>query len=149
MLMCQFYAWNQLQNKTDYSVVIFCAGNYILSIRPSPSESSLSENEAGTEDTRRESAHDWSEDVKGAKAVRVSNLFEKFHYSFKKRAGGRSGDYKFGTGCTLDSCRFLQFLGPEMHAFIYLRGYLPWGNRRVNRCFTLRTCCKPQGFDWI
>jgi hypothetical protein len=44
------------------------------------------------------SAYDWSDDVKGAKAVRVSNLFEKFQYDLKRKIGGRNSDVAFGTG---------------------------------------------------
>lgn len=74
-----------------------CEGNFLLSIRPA-SGSAPAEDEKEEESP---SAYEWSDDVKGAKAVRVSNLFEKFQYNFKKKFGDRNSDVAFGTGWSL------------------------------------------------
>jgi hypothetical protein len=71
-------------------------GNFLLSIRPASGSASDSGESGKEEETP--SAYDWSDDVKGAKAVRVSNLFEKFQHDFKRKIGGRNSDVAFGTG---------------------------------------------------
>lgn len=71
-------------------------GNFLLSIRPASGSASDS-GESG-KDEEAPSAYDWSDDVKGAKAVRVSNLFEKFQFDLKRKIGGRNSDVAFGTG---------------------------------------------------
>lgn len=88
---CEFWNAHLLTSLNIY------VGNFLLSIRP-VSVSTTNTNENRDEDTSNDSSYEWSEDVKGAKAVRVSNLFEKFQYSFKRKLGGRNSDVSFGTG---------------------------------------------------
>nr|PNR49566.1 hypothetical protein PHYPA_011462 [Physcomitrium patens] len=83
----------KLEGELRKALTSFNVGNFLLSIRPA-SGSAPAEDEKEEESP---SAYEWSDDVKGAKAVRVSNLFEKFQYNFKKKFGDRNSDVAFGT----------------------------------------------------
>ncbi len=83
-------------DKNVTSAFTLYAGNFLLSIRPASVSSSTGN--AVEEDTRTDAAlyYEWSDDVKGAKAVRVSGLFENLHYNFRKLSG-RQMEFSFAT----------------------------------------------------
>jgi len=85
-----------LQGELRKALTSFNVGNFLLSIRPASVSSSTGN--AVEEDTRTDAAlyYEWSDDVKGAKAVRVSGLFENLHYNFRKLSG-RQMEFSFAT----------------------------------------------------
>ncbi|XP_024524529.1 uncharacterized protein LOC112344305 isoform X2 [Selaginella moellendorffii] len=72
-----------LEGEMKKALLSFNVGNFLLSIRP--------------ESVADGTTYDWSEDVKGAKAVRVSGLFDKLQYNFKKTLKSKSLESSFGS----------------------------------------------------
>ncbi|XP_059063303.1 uncharacterized protein LOC131071412 isoform X3 [Cryptomeria japonica] len=72
------------------ALLSFSHGNYVLCVRPATSEKSILESE-------RSPSFEWSENLKGVKAVRISGLFEKLTYHLKKKFSGQPTQSSFST----------------------------------------------------
>lgn len=66
-------------------------GNFLLSLRPQITDY--------IENKEHNISLHWSKELKGGKAVRVSGLFDKLNYRFRKALGVESSKYFFSTVC--------------------------------------------------
>lgn len=74
----------------------FNLGNYLLSVRPM-SVSLPDSVRTSQVEKDNETLFEWSEDIKGEKAIRVSGFLEKLQYGLKKTLKGRNLASSFGT----------------------------------------------------
>lgn len=65
-----------------YPLLFKLPGNFLLSLRPQITDY--------TENNERKSSLLWSEEIKGGKALRISGIFDKLNYRFRKALGVRS-----------------------------------------------------------
>ncbi|KAH9301470.1 hypothetical protein KI387_013053, partial [Taxus chinensis] len=70
------------------TLLSFSLGNYVLCVRPATADKSVVETETPP-------SFEWSEDLKGVKAVRVSGLFEKLTYHIKKKFSSHTTQSSF------------------------------------------------------
>lgn len=70
------------------ALLSFGLGNYLLCVRPVNDETSLVDGE-------RPPSFEWSDDLKGVKAVRISGLFDKLSHHIKKTFYGQTAECCF------------------------------------------------------
>lgn len=72
-----------------YTLHFELPGNFLLSLRPQITDY--------TENNERKISLLWSEEMKGGKALRISGIFDKLNYRFRKALGVRSSKSFFST----------------------------------------------------
>ena len=71
-----------------YMLLYILPGNYLLCVRPVNDETPVADGE-------RPSSFEWSDDVKGVKAVHISGLFDKLSHHIKKTFYGQTAECCF------------------------------------------------------
>lgn len=77
-----------LSGESKKALVSFGLGNYLLCVRPVNDETSFADGEGSP-------SFEWSDDLKGVKAVCISGLFDKLSYHIKKSFYGKNAESCF------------------------------------------------------
>lgn len=77
-----------LSGESKKALLSFGLGNYLLCVRPVNDETSFADGE-------RPPSFEWSDDLKGVKAVRISGLFDKLSHHIKKTFYGQTAESCF------------------------------------------------------
>ncbi|XP_020592122.1 uncharacterized protein LOC110032732 isoform X2 [Phalaenopsis equestris] len=71
------------------TLMSLCLGNFLLSLRPQITDC--------TENSEENISLLWSEEIRGGRALRISGIFDKLNYRFRKALGARSSKSFFST----------------------------------------------------